>query len=261
MRAWRAAHQAIIHDEAFSFLYFIDGPWSSLGSPYQAANHVLYSFLAKLSVALFGLSELSLRLPSLLVDLLHVGSVPRARKLRVAPDPMDRLPGDWIAPAPDGLSIAARGYGLGIALLVWAIYASLHGRPTRSGLLLGFGIAASLTDRLPGYRTDRRAFAAGEKGPDQRHRCHGRRGDCSCHGHLLLSLSHGHSGKLLCGEHSLQASLFTLIIPSVRASQRAGLFGTTKAALFIEIWIVPAIALFWILIWVREWQKAHVPGS
>src|SRR2546421_4785714 len=64
--AWRAAHQSITHDEAFSFLRFIDGPWSSLWSRYDAANHVLYSFLAKLSVTLFGLSEFSLRLPSVL---------------------------------------------------------------------------------------------------------------------------------------------------------------------------------------------------
>src|SRR6059058_5855335 len=64
--AWRAAHQSIVHDEAFSFLRFIDGPWSSLWSRYDAANHVLYSFLAKVCVTLFGLSELSLRLPSVL---------------------------------------------------------------------------------------------------------------------------------------------------------------------------------------------------
>ena len=63
------------------------------------------------------------------------------------------------------------------------------------------------------------------------------------------------------GEHSLPTSLFTLIITSIRASQRAGLFGTTKAALFIGSWIVPAIALFWIVIWAREWKKGAVSGK
>src|SRR5436305_7915084 len=62
--AWRAAHQSITHDEAFSYLRFIYGPWSSLWSRYDAANHVLYSFLAKVSVTIFGLSELALRLPA-----------------------------------------------------------------------------------------------------------------------------------------------------------------------------------------------------
>ena len=64
MCAWRAAHQSITHDEAFSYFRFIYGPWSSLWSRYDAANHVLYSFLAKVSVTIFGLSEGALRLPA-----------------------------------------------------------------------------------------------------------------------------------------------------------------------------------------------------
>jgi hypothetical protein len=68
--AYRAATQSIVHDEAYSFFKFIDGPWSNLWTPlYDAGNHVLYLALAKLSVDFLGVSELSLRLPSVLAGL------------------------------------------------------------------------------------------------------------------------------------------------------------------------------------------------
>ena len=110
--AWRAAHQSIAHDEAISYLRFIYGPWSSLWSRYDAANHVLYSFLAKVSVTVFGLSELTLRLPSVLAGFFFMWGIFRvlesceSRRIR------------WIAYIGIGLhpllmdfSIAARGYG------------------------------------------------------------------------------------------------------------------------------------------------------
>src|ERR1700730_5375056 len=61
---YRAANQALTHDEAFFFERFVDGPWSQIWAPFDAANHVLYSVLAKISIALFGWSEFTLRLPS-----------------------------------------------------------------------------------------------------------------------------------------------------------------------------------------------------
>ena len=63
---YRAVHQSIVIDEAFTFNRFVKGPWSSISAEYHANNHVLYSILAKLSVGVFGLSEFTLRLPSLL---------------------------------------------------------------------------------------------------------------------------------------------------------------------------------------------------
>ena len=262
MCAWRAAHQSIIHDEAFSFLYFIDGPWSSLWSPYQAANHVLYSFLAKLSVALFGLSELSLRLPSILAGFFFMWGV-----FRVLESCESRLI-RWIAYVTIGLhpllmdfSIAARGYGLGIALLVWAVHASLDDRPIRSGFLLGFGIAANLTIVFPATGLIAAHLLLAKKD---------RIRDTAVMGGVAAALATAicyfpfrtaTRANFYAGEHSLPTSLFTLIITSIRASQRAGWFGTTKAALFIGTWVVPVVALFWIVIWAREWQKGAVSGK
>ena len=63
---YRAIHQAMVIDEAYCFERFLSGPWSRIYSQYDASNHVLYSILARLSIQILGLSEFSLRLPSLL---------------------------------------------------------------------------------------------------------------------------------------------------------------------------------------------------
>jgi len=49
--AWRAAGQSITGDEAITFRRYVDAPWSSLWSAYDANNHILHSILAKLSAA------------------------------------------------------------------------------------------------------------------------------------------------------------------------------------------------------------------
>ena len=196
--AWRAAHQSIVHDEAFSFLYFIDGPWSSLWSFYHAANHVLYSFLAKVSVALFGLSELTLRLPSVMAGFFFMWGVsPRARKLRVAHDPLDRLPCNRIAPTPDGLfNSRPRLWAWNRASGVGPLCVPTR-PPNPEWISAGPWNRSQSHHSLPSHRINRRAFPAGQKRPDQGHRCHERGGGWCCHGHLLLSLSHRHPGGLL----------------------------------------------------------------
>jgi hypothetical protein len=68
--ALRAASLSITIDEALTWTWHVSGEWGRIvlfRTPGEADNnHVLYTLLAKLSVALFGLSELALRLPSLL---------------------------------------------------------------------------------------------------------------------------------------------------------------------------------------------------
>jgi hypothetical protein len=260
--AWRAAHQSITHDEAFWFLHFIEGPWSSLWSPYNAANHVLYSFLAKFSVALFGLSEFTLRLPSVLAGFFFMWGV-----FRVLESCESRII-RWIAYLAIGLhpllmdfSIAARGYGLGVALLVWAVQACLHGRPIRSGFLLGLGIAANLTIVFPATGLIAAHFLLAEKD---------RIRDATVMGGVAAALAVAicyvpfrlaTRADFYTGEQSLADSVFTLVFTSIRGSQRTGLFGTGKATLFIETWIVPVVALFWIVIWAFECRKGAFPGK
>jgi hypothetical protein len=264
--AWRAAHQSITHDEAFSFLRFIDGPWSSLWSRYDAANHVLYSFLAKLSVSLFGLSELALRLPSVVAGFCFIWGV-----FRVLQSCESRLI-RWIAYLAIGLhpflmdfSIAARGYGLGIALLVWAIHASLNGRPIRSGFLLGFGIAANLTIVFPATGLIAAHFLLAEKNRIRDAVIMGGVAAALATAICYLPFRTATKANFYTGQHSLGDSVFSLIITSIHASQRDGLLGTKSTALFITSWVVPVVALFWIAIWARQRKtvrlsaKAKVP--
>lgn len=148
--AYRAAHQSITIDEAHTFNFYIAGPWSNFYARYIPHNHVLYSLLARGSVAAFGTSELAFRLPSVIAGFFLVLGIFRvlgfleSRTLR------------WIAlialslhPLLLDFSIAARGYGLGLALLVWAIDFSMRGRYGVAGVLLGLAISAQLSMAVP----------------------------------------------------------------------------------------------------------------
>lgn len=143
---YRAAHQSIVIDEAMSFERFIRGPWRSVYSLYDANNHVLYSILAKLSTHIFGLSELSLRLPSVIAGFF----------LSLGIFHLLRLTTPWwirwnafiallLHPLLLDFSVAARGYGLSLAFLIWAIDFAIGRRYIVCGILLGLALSANLT--------------------------------------------------------------------------------------------------------------------
>ncbi len=147
---YRASHQSIVIDEAFTFNHFVDGPWSSIYSSTDANYHVLYSILAKLSVHALGVSELALRLPALLAGfamilgvfwVLHLTTRPLVRWIAIVALSLHPLLLDF--------SVAARGYGLGLALLLWAIYFSIGRRYVLAGTLLGLAAGANLTMTFP----------------------------------------------------------------------------------------------------------------
>ncbi len=63
--------QSLWYDEMYTLLHFVSQPWSAIVSgPYSPNNHILYSLLAKLSITLCGISEYTLRLPSVLAGAL-----------------------------------------------------------------------------------------------------------------------------------------------------------------------------------------------
>ncbi len=119
---YRAATQSITADEAFTYNHFAGGDEPL--RVYDANNHVLFTWLARGSLALFGLSELSLRLPTVLAGWAYLAGVYRLARYLFKPH--------WLfLPAAAALTLnpfvldflsAARGYGLGLALLLWAIY-------------------------------------------------------------------------------------------------------------------------------------------
>ncbi len=75
VNVYRAWTQSVTIDEAFAYNRFLSGSWSKLIGPYDASNHVLYSILAKTCITLFGLTEFTLRIPSLLGGLLYLVAV------------------------------------------------------------------------------------------------------------------------------------------------------------------------------------------
>ena len=147
---YRAAHQSIIIDEATTYNKFVSGPWNKLFGRYDANNHILSSFLIKLSVTLGGLSPFTLRFPSLIAGFFLTLGVfwllkqVQSRTLR------------WTAfalfclhPLLLDFSIAARGYSLSLAFFVWALYFTHESRYRLAGLLLGLSIGANLATLFP----------------------------------------------------------------------------------------------------------------
>jgi hypothetical protein len=150
---YRAVHQGITTDEAFNYNRFVEGGWTSVANPFDANNHVLYTALAKLSSSLLGVSEWSLRLPSVIGGALLMWLV--FELLLFAPSRWLR----WIAflaiashPLSMDFSIAARGYSLSICLLLLGVLFVMRGqRPAwASGIALGLAASANLGTVFPG---------------------------------------------------------------------------------------------------------------
>jgi hypothetical protein len=149
--AYRAAEQSITIDEAYTYERFLAGGWGAIYGKYDANNHVLYSILAKLSMQTLGLSEFALRLPSLIAGFFLVLGIFELLRIAVR-SPAVR----WVAfvalslhPLLLDFSIAARGYGIALAFLVWSIYFAMRRGYLASGSLLGLAISANLTMVFP----------------------------------------------------------------------------------------------------------------
>ena len=149
--AYRGATQSITHDEAFSALQFISTPIATWAEFYDANNHVLNSLLSKAVVAVLGDSEFSLRLPTILAGFaFSVGIFSVLMSLRSASIRWVAFVGILLHPLLLDFSVAARGYCLELACLVWSIVLGLRGRYLACGVVLGFGVSANLTAIFPG---------------------------------------------------------------------------------------------------------------
>jgi hypothetical protein len=163
--AYRAATQSVVHDEAFTYLSFLQGSWHTVYFEFNANNHLLFSILTKLSIGIFGLSEFTLRLVSVLAGFfltMGIYQVLREAKTGVAIR--------WTAllaigahPLLMDFSVAARGYSLALACLIWAIAFSMRGSNILTGFLLGLAASANLAVALPaaGLLLSRLAFSRG----------------------------------------------------------------------------------------------------
>jgi hypothetical protein len=128
--AVRTATLAITIDEALTWTWHATGAWQDIallrtpGEPDN--NHVLFTLLAKLAVACFGLTEFTLRLPTLLGLALFLGGA-NAILRRIVPGWMQVFGVCALGLNPylvDYFSIA-RGYGLGLGLATAGVAALL----------------------------------------------------------------------------------------------------------------------------------------
>jgi hypothetical protein len=171
VNVYRAATQSFTTDEAFTYNSFVDARLSKMWLYYDANNHVLNTLLEKVTVRLFGLSEFSLRLPSLLLGGLYLASVwAVCRRLfgagalflaGVALLSLNPLVLDFLS--------AARGYGMALAFWMWALVflldcleGSAPPEPAKlylAGVALGLSVSSNLAFLFPAASTAA-AFAA-----------------------------------------------------------------------------------------------------
>jgi hypothetical protein len=122
---YRAATQSIVFDEAYTYEHFVNVPFARVFAPYSgiANNHLINTLLARLSVGLFGPSELSLRLPSLVGGLFYLLGAKELVALLFGPTILGLLCllALTINPLVMDFMSAARGYGMGLAFDVWAL--------------------------------------------------------------------------------------------------------------------------------------------
>lgn len=120
---YRAATQSITYDEACTYLQFMTGSWRQAWTDYTANNHVLFTLLAKLSTTVFGVTELTLRLPTLLGATLYLASAIVLCRRMAGSRGMAFLGVAALALNPFVLDflVAARGYGLALGLLLGAL--------------------------------------------------------------------------------------------------------------------------------------------
>jgi hypothetical protein len=160
VNVYRAATQAITHDEAvtWEWLPFSGGTSVSQFFDSTTANHhPLHNLLAKLSADLFGLSEFSLRIPSLLGGLFYFYTVYLTSAFLFGEGFLFLLSVALLSLNPfllDYLS-CSRGYASGLGFLLFAIYEAMRylsltwnqhepRRPTRILNIIGVAVGLAV---------------------------------------------------------------------------------------------------------------------
>ncbi len=119
----RAIVQSITLDEADTFIHWVGPKEPSHWEPHSN-NHVLNSTLMRLCIWLFGLSHLAMRTPALMGGLLYIFSMYRCCTLFTRNATLGAALFLCIVYNPFIMDylVAARGYGLGLGFLSYAMY-------------------------------------------------------------------------------------------------------------------------------------------
>jgi hypothetical protein len=123
LSVYRAAAQSVTHDEALVYEWYLDGGVYHL-LMFDPSNHVLFTFLAKFFVKVFGISELSLRAASLAGAAVFITVAYLLCKQLFDEGFLLMISLALLCLNPQMLDfmVVARGYILGIACLTVAMY-------------------------------------------------------------------------------------------------------------------------------------------
>jgi hypothetical protein len=152
---YRAWTQSITYDEAFTYENFVSLSFSD-ALAFNANNHVLFSLLARLTTALCGASEFTLRLPTIAAGIIYFASAFLLCRLVFGQNVLFLAVLGALTINPfvlDYLS-AGRGYGLALAFWVVALYQIVkvlvteHDRPARRLGVAGAASALSVASNL-----------------------------------------------------------------------------------------------------------------
>ena len=155
---YRARTQSLTIDEAWVFQLYVNKPLAEVARFYDASNHVLHTLAMKLMRWLLGTGEIVLRLPTLIAAALYVRAVYLLTTLLFR-SWMQLLAAAVLVLHPLVLDffVAARGYGLALALFTWSMYLGVcyftkgpdRKRLSVAGILAGLAIAANITLLVP----------------------------------------------------------------------------------------------------------------
>jgi hypothetical protein len=261
--AYRAATQSVVHDEAFTYLAFLQGSWHTVYFEFNANNHVLFSILTKLSIGLFGLSEVSLRLVSVLAGFfltMGIYQVLREAKTNVAIR-WTVLLAIGLHPLLLDFSVAARGYSLALACLVWAIVFSMRGNSLLTGVLLGLAVATNLVVALPavGLLLSRMTFSR----EAIRKRVLDALGAAGLMATIFAAVCWGAVRSMTPGQFvtaglpTIQRSLDSVIWTSILATSHPGLLGYGSVERFLQYVVIPVLILVVAVAAFRMWRGAR----
>lgn len=160
LSVYRAFTQSFVYDEALTWEHFILAPASNIFHFFDANHHFLNSLLARISTSIFGVSEWSMRLPALAGAALYFTACYRLARTAFG-DSFTMLLAVALAtlnPLVLDFMVAARGYGMALALWMWAAALLLEAflqqsyKPSHmaaAGVMAALSVTAHLTFVLP----------------------------------------------------------------------------------------------------------------
>ena len=125
---YKAASVSFSTDEGYSYELYVGSDEFSLVRNYDANLHVIHTFLTWLSVRLFGLSEINMRLPSLLGCVIYFAAVFQLGR-HFFPRSLWRMVATCILtlnPLVLDHMVVSRGYGLALAFCAWGFYVAIR---------------------------------------------------------------------------------------------------------------------------------------